>query len=203
MGEVVDLFGDKAVEKSAKRLAIEKLKDFKGEVNSKNVLRQMPNTMIGDIYWVVLDNAAFIVTDKRDGKLTLRRLDETASISTGITIFEMNKKIVSEEPLFDWSDTEIVNGIEDDFGNWITGTNNEFYLLYGKDIHYVTLLKASNEVGNCFKKLRELFKDVGQIISIDFDTIGNEKCVEIWIRTEDSSAELLYLMPYDQGLVEF
>ena len=76
--------------------------------------------------------------------------------------------------------------------------NNEFYMLYGKEISYFTLFRIfdstyfSDDVIDCLN-------NVGDIKAIDFTEA--QDAIEIWIQDEDGPT-CLYLFPYDMGLVE-
>lgn len=185
------------------------LPQYRGEVSSKNNIRQLPNLKRGEIFWVGLDKAAFVVADidkdsKGHTRVVIKKLDETATITTGMTIFDMNKNIVAKEPLLDWSDEENIRKLADRLAEWFTEDGDSFYLLYGRDIHYVTLFNsmACKSKDDFLFVLKGLLGEVGEIISLDFDCIEGGHCVEIWIRMTDSPAELLYLMPFDKGVIE-
>lgn len=186
-----------------KKEAISKLPGYRGEVNSKNQIRQLPEVQPGQIFWVAMDNKAYLVAEKDKQKMTIKALDETATISTGMTIYDMNKGIVSKEPLFDWEDGEAVTRLNDRIIAWFSEeTQDEFYLLYGRDIHYVSLFKKQPEHHvSIVETLRETLFNIGDLISMDFNTSDGEPSIEIWIRTADSAAELLYLFPYDRGII--
>lgn len=184
---------------------------YRGEVSSKNNIRVLPNLRRGEIFWVSLDHAPFVVADidtDKHGKtrVVIKKLDETATISTGMTIYDMNKGIVGKEPLLNWEDKETIDKLAQRLCEWFAEDGDSFYLLYGRDIHYVTLFNSMTfrPKDNFLFELKGLLSEVGDIISLDFDCLGDESqhCVEIWMRTADSPAELLYLMPFDKGVVE-
>lgn len=184
-----------------KKEAIKQLPKFRGEVYSKNNIRSLPDTNTGDIFWVESDNMAYIVADKDKKKITIKALDETATISTGMTIFEMNKKIISREPLFDFEDEAAVKELKDKFLTWINEKQDTYFLAYGRDIHYVSLFEVDCYAeDDAFDIFIETIGNVGKLISMDFDEY--EASIEIWIRTADSRAELMYLFPYDQGIIK-
>lgn len=194
-------------EKLKRQLSL--LPQYRGEVGSKNNIRMLPGLKRGEIFWVNMDHAAFCVAavdvDKKGHtRVVIKKLDETATLSTGMTVFDLNKGIVAKEPLFDWNDSEKVNSLTENFVKWFTETANSFYLLYGRDIHYVTLFNSytTNDKAIFPFTFKGLLSEVGDIISIDFDTMEGERCVEVWVRTASSPAELLYLMPYDKGVVD-
>lgn len=185
--------------------AISKLPRYRGEVPSKNVIRGLPNVVPGEIFWVTGDNKAYIVAEKDHKKMTIKALDETATVSTGMTIFDMNKAIISKEPLFDFEDGEAHDALIDRFMQFfLKDCNDEFYLLYGRDIHYLSLFRDvhKDERGrSTMQVLFEALKNVGDLISVDFNNSDGEVSAEIWVRTADSKAELLYLFPYDKGVI--
>ncbi len=182
--------------------AIQKLPKFKNCVSSKSAIRKMPDVKIGDIFWAELDEKAYVVSDIDDMKhLVLRPLDETASVSLGMTIYEMNKNAASKEPLLDWASPKAVTRAANELEEFFEKTQNTYYLLYGREIHYVTLLQRENGRVIDLNGLISLIKGIAHVISIDFDR--NEKgAVEIWLRTLEEKATLLYLMPFDEGLVK-
>lgn len=184
--------------------ALEKLGSYRGTVASKNSIRKLPNVKKGEVFWVELDHCAYVVADKDKEKIALKALDENASLSTGITIFEMNKAIVSKEPLFDKNDEKAKDILVTNFEEWVLNNHQNFYVLYGRDIHYVTLFDYSTgEVSDkMYKSLEECISDIGDLISMDFSKEGEEAKIEIWIRTQDSLAELLYFFPGDKIVVK-
>lgn len=186
------------------------MSQYRGEVSSKNNIRLLPDLKRGEIFWVSMEHAPFVVADidtdkKGHTRVVIRKLDETATISTGLTIFDMNKGIIGKEPLFDWENEDLVETTRKRLCDWFNEDGDSFYLLYGRDIHYVTLFNSYTKTpkDNFLFELKGFLSEVGDIISFDFDNIeGDRHCVEIWVRTGSSPAELLYLMPYDNGVVD-
>lgn len=116
---------------------------------------------------------------------------ESSGINMGL--YDMNKQIISQLPVL--TDLEnkkyTINSLHEKF-------NNEFYMLYGKEISYFTLFRIfdstyfGNEVIDCLN-------NVGDIKAIDFTEA--QDAIEIWIQDEDGPT-CLYLFPYDSGLVQ-
>lgn len=182
---------------------------YRGEVSSKNNIRMLPDLKRGEIFWVNLDYAPYVVADidldkKGHTRVVIKKLDETATVSTGMTIFDMNKNIISKEPLLDWDDKDNIEKLAARLCEWFSEDGDSFYLLYGRDIHYVTLFNSmtTRPKDMFLYELKGFLSEVGDIISLDFDCIEGSHCVEIWIRTANSPAELLYLMPFDKGVIE-
>lgn len=206
MGDVVNMADIKKPESdlnSRRKAAVEKLPGYVGEVNSKNMIRKMPNVNPGEIYWVTMDNKPYLVAEKEGKKIIIKTLDESASISTGMTIYEMNKSIISKEPLFDWQDAEATKKLSQRVKTFFTeDTNNNYYLMYGRNLHYVTLFTTDSKgYDTAIDVIKDCLSAIGNLISMDFNTSDGEPSIEIWIRTAHSDAELLYLFPYDKGIV--
>lgn len=114
--------------------------------------------------------------------------------SSGINVglYDMNKQIIAQLPvLTDLEDRKhIINSLHNN-------CNNEFYMLYGKEISYFTLFRMvksdyfADEVIACLN-------NIGDIKAIDFTEA--QDAVEIWVHSEDDPT-CLYLFPYDSGLV--
>lgn len=137
--------------------------------------------------------------------MTIKALDETATISTGMTIFDMNKSIVSKELILDFEDTAAVAKIKADFNKWMKNRTDEYYLAYGRDIHYISLFHAPVFTSVSFESLVKTIQKVGDIISFDFHDKefddSREASIEIWIRTTEERAALIYFFPYDHGVI--
>lgn len=179
---------------------IKELPQYRGEVITKNNIRNLKEVSKGEIFWVSSENKAYVVSDKDKKKIELKALDETATISTGLTIYDMNKAIVSKEPTLDLSKGTVMNKLIDGLMDWFGKRLATYYLAYGRDVHYVTMFKnsASNSFNEASAQLVvDTIAAVGDIISMDYE----DDRIEIWIRTKDSKAELIYIMPYDDGLV--
>ena len=179
---------------------IKELPQYRGEVITKNNIRNLKEVSKGEIFWVSSENKAYVVSDKDKKKIELKALDETATISTGLTIYDMNKAIVSKEPTLDLSKGTVMNKLIDSLMDWFGKRLATYYLAYGRDVHYVTMFKnsASNSFNEASAQLVvDTIAAVGDIISMDYE----EDRIEVWIRTKDSKAELIYIMPYDDGLV--
>ena len=108
-------------------------------------------------------------------------------------LYDMNKHIISQLPVL--TDLEnkkyTINSLHAKF-------NNEFYMLYGKEISYFTLFRIfdSTYLGN---EVIDCLNNVGDIKAIDFTEA--QDAIEIWIQDEDGPT-CLYLFPYDSGLVQ-
>lgn len=187
-----------------KHEAIKKLPSYRGDVPSKNSIRSLHDVKVGSIFWVEMDHKPYVVAENDGYKMTIKALDETATITTGMTIYEMNHNIIAKEPLFDWNNEEVVKALDEKLQNWFyKETTDDFYLFYGRDIHYVTLVKKTDEGKSLLENLKEMIEEFSDLVSIDAnDEDDKEKKLEIWVRTPYNDAELLYFFPYDAGLTK-
>lgn len=195
--------------RNGRKEKISQLPQFRGEIPTKNNIRSLPNLKVGEIFWVTMDEQAIVVADiDKKNRVTLKVLDENASVSMGMTIYELNKKMVAQEPLFDFANKELVKEITKKVAQWFNKVNNNYYLLYGRDNHIVSLFVNSNSHNKSEFDIicEEAIGPVGRLISMDIingeDDAAEDK-IEIWIRTDTEDAVLLYLFPYDKGIINF
>lgn len=111
-----------------------------------------------------------------------------------LSLYDMNKQIMTQlPPLVDMEKAaEAVNTL---YGK----TENEFYMLYGKEISYFTLFRMDKPYW-FFEELILCLHSIGVIKAIDMTEDGN--AVEIWVMDDNNEATCLYLFPYDDGLVK-
>lgn len=118
---------------------------------------------------------------------------ENSGINMGL--YEMNKQLIAQLPELsdeDLKDTHYtIHSLHAKY-------NNNYYMLYGKEISYFTLFRI-NDATYFGNEVIECLKNVGIIKAIDFTEA--QDAIEIWIEDEDGPT-CLYLFPYDTGLVE-
>ena len=119
-----------------------------------------------------------------------------AADNSGLTmsLYDLNKSIMPQlEPIADFT-----NVIED-INIWREKTNNEYYLLYGKEVSYFTLFAkdvlSHEDLGTV---TIDCLRNVGCVYAID---LNKDNVWEIWCDW-DGEATCLYLFPYDNGVVE-
>ncbi len=187
-----------------RRAAISKLPKFRGEAPSKNTIRHLRDVSPGEIFWITGENKAYIVADREGKRISLKPLDENTAISLGLTLFELNQIAISKEPLFDFNDEVAVQDLTRKLEKFFTeDCSDTFFLLYGRDLNYLSIIRDENGFNQDIDAILESIKNVGDLISMDFEIEGPlDSKVEIWVRTNKSKAELLYLFPYDDGIIE-
>jgi hypothetical protein len=118
---------------------------------------------------------------------------EGSDISMGL--YDMNKQIIAQLPTL--TDDEL-NEKKYSIDALNAKYNNEYYMLYGKEISYFTLFKIVEPQYFSYEVI-ECLKNVGDIKAIDLTE--DKDAVEIWVMA-DGKATCLYLFPYDLGIVQ-
>lgn len=111
-------------------------------------------------------------------------------------LYEINKQIISQLPPL--TDEQLENKVYT-IDSFYAKTNNEFYMLYGKEISYFTLFQVE-ETKYFPQTIFDCLNEVGEIKDIDPTEDGC--AIEIWVQPTDEEPTCLYLFPYDNGLVK-
>ena len=143
----------------------------------------------GEIVINTVDDGYYIYKDGNWMKINV----ENSGLNLGL--YDLNKQIIAQLPIL--SDEElsnkktVINQLHEKF-------NNEYYMLYGKEISYFTLFKIANSkfFGD---EVIECLNNVGDVKCIDMPEPGD--AIEIWIQSDMQEVTCLYLFPYDTGLV--
>lgn len=117
---------------------------------------------------------------------------ENGGINMGL--YDMNKQIISQLPaLSDF--TKAIANVRDLHEKY----QNEYYMMYGKEISYFTLFKVCgmNDFG---QDVIDCCLNIGPIKVMDLTETND--AIEIWIQPEDNESTCLYLFPYDNGIVQ-
>lgn len=143
-----------------------------------------------------------IVQDRGTKNLFIYRgshwmLLEPKSLTPQMSLYELNKQLSKQQSFL--SENQLDEKIEA-IEKWIIDKDNNFYMLYGKEISYFSLFnRVYNNV--IIERIKETLLAIGDIRSIDIteDNSG----IEIWVSTKNEQIETcLYLFPYDTGVIE-
>ena len=135
------------------------------------------------------NKGCFVYHDGAWNKVTT----EGSNMSMGL--YDMNKQIIAQLPTLAESELKEKKYPIDALNSKY---NNEYYMLYGKEISYFTLFKIVEPQYFSYEVI-ECLKNVGDIKAIDLTE--DKDAVEIWV-IADSEATCLYLFPYDLGIVQ-
>lgn len=109
-------------------------------------------------------------------------------------LYDMNKQIISQLPdLTDWDRAaEVLTNFDIDW-------NNDYYMLYGKEISYFTVFKIK-EHSEFAREVIDVIKNVGSAVKA-IDLTEAADAIEVWVMYKDEPT-CLYLFPYDMGIVQ-
>ena len=117
---------------------------------------------------------------------------EGSNISMGL--YDMNKQIIAQLPTLTTNDLLEKLPLVEELHNKY---NNEYYMLYGKEISYFTLFKLK-EIESFPHEAIDCLQNIGPIKAIDLTE--DKDAIEAWVMADDE-ATCLYLFPYDMGVV--
>ena len=133
------------------------------------------------------------------------------SSGVGISLYELNKSVISQLPVFNenaWSGSEKI------FNDWLDRQLSKekkpkYFMLYGKDISYFTVFRrvfGTADFETFFAGLKEILTNIGDVYAID--PVEDDSAVEIWVRYIDEEQKInemtcLYLFNYDEGVITF
>ena len=119
---------------------------------------------------------------------------ENSGINMGL--YEMNKQLIAQLP--ELTEDELCQEKDLTIHSLHAKYNNNYYMLYGKEISYFTLFKIIEPQYFGYEVI-ECLKNIGKIKAIDFTE--PQDAIEIWVEDEDGPT-CLYLFPYDNGIVQ-
>ena len=120
-------------------------------------------------------------------------------------LYDMNAQIISQLATLN---RETIRSKRKDFKDFINKTDNNFYMLYSKEISYFTLFNTLDPGVNCvgtevFSDFYEVFieclKNIGEIKSLELTTAKD--AFEIWVKVSEEQTTCFYFFPYDTGIV--
>lgn len=115
-----------------------------------------------------------------------------------MNLYDLNKQIISQMPALDEEGVERALMTVMDY---IKNTENKFYMLLCRDINYYTLFNISTNITEPYacEEVLACAKDLGAVKSVE---VNDNNAIEIWVQGEDDEARVMYLFPYDGGVIE-
>lgn len=153
---------------------------------------KLPQLNDGEILFDVETETYYIYKDKQFQPISI-------DSNVQMKLLDMNKQIISQMPDLDPFDLAEKIEMIDEFV--YTKTNNEFYMIYGKEISYFTVIKSrsKNAIEFAGEVVIDCLNNIGAIKSIEYTEEG--WAIECWVAVNDD-VTCLYLFPYDSGIVE-
>lgn len=119
-------------------------------------------------------------------------------VDMNLNLYDLNVQLV--EQFKDITDKETLKFKAEQITEFMHEYQNNYYLLYGKEISYFTLFKKVAHTENAGDVVIECLENIGPIKCIDLTE--NKDAIEAWVNTPEGKVTCLYLFPYDGGLVE-
>ena len=115
-----------------------------------------------------------------------------------MNIYDLNKQLISQMANLTDEDLEDSKRL---IRSYFQEYENEFYMLLCKDISYYTLFHIVDYITEpaAADEVIECIKDIGTVKSIDRTEDG---AIEIWAQPGESDPLVMYLFPYDGGVVQ-
>lgn len=117
------------------------------------------------------------------------------------TMYDANKQFFAGAPQFD--EGQIARAIET-INAYASEHKASHYMLLGHDIRYYTILINNPnffEIDTIGNAVIDCLENIGQIKEIVADEGTN--AIECWVTTKDKETVVLYLFPYDEGVIRF
>lgn len=121
-------------------------------------------------------------------------------MDASIELYELNRSIIEQQGTIKEDD---IPRAMNDLKYLVYTSNNQCYMLYGKEIGYFTLFMRDSvnwELETIDIAVIECLMNVGPIYSIELTP--DKDAAEIWVKdTEKDLLTCMYLFPYDNGIV--
>lgn len=121
------------------------------------------------------------------------------NVNLGMTIYDLNKQVISQMGILEGAAREEAHLHITDMA---TRSNNTYFMLLCRDINYYTLFKLNkdnNGLCNIANEVFECVEDIGVIKSVE--SVEGD-AIEIWVHPVDEDPIVMYLFPYDAGVIE-
>lgn len=116
------------------------------------------------------------------------------------SIYDLNKQLIAQMENIENNEEALLEARKtiQTFGH---DQNNIYYMLLCIDINYYTLFQTTqlnNDVNRFADEVIECVHDIGAIKSVEEISGG----IEIWVHPIDREPMVMYLFPYDQGVIQ-
>jgi hypothetical protein len=123
----------------------------------------------------------------------------TGETNLGITMYDLNKQIIAQMGVLEGIPREEAHLRITDMA---AVSQNTYFMLLCRDINYYTLFKLDKDNSGLCNIASEVFECAEEIGAIKSAEGVEGGAVEIWVHPVDGDPVVMYLFPYDQGVVE-
>jgi hypothetical protein len=128
------------------------------------------------------------------------RVKDENVLDTGLTLYDVNKQLVSQLP--DYTEEQLEEAIKT-IDSYIQEFKASYYMLLNKEIGYYTILHITNcyvDEPLCCSEALECVKDHGTIKSV---ARTENDAIEIWFKQKHTGdIYVMYFFAYDGGVIE-
>ena len=126
------------------------------------------------------------------------RLSKEEISGLQLNLYDLNKQFISQIPDLDDDGIEVALMT---VMAYMKNTENKYYMLLCRDVNYYTLFNVSSAITEPYacEEVLACAGDWGTLKSVE---INENDAVEIWVHNEQEGAMVMYLFPYDTGVIE-
>ena len=167
--------------------------NIKRAVPSLKILEKLPAPLFEEKVYCEQEKTAYVYKNGYWVK------DEPIQINSGINLAEMNKNIISQMPPLDMEKER--ESIIEELINWTNNYSDHYYMLYGKEIGYFTLIHEDEF--SCEETIADVVLECLQNLGTLYSVSLEPGAYEFWVKLNDTGAyTYLYLFPFDNGVTE-
>lgn len=126
------------------------------------------------------------------------RLPKEETSGLQLNLYDLNKQFISQIPDLDDDGIEVALMT---VMAYMKNTENKYYMLLCRDVNYYTLFNVSSAITEPYacEEVLACAGDWGTLKSVE---INENDAVEIWVHNEQEGPMVMYLFPYDTGVIE-
>lgn len=121
----------------------------------------------------------------------------TKAGETGVTLYDLNKIACSKLPPLN---EEQLTKAKEEIKRFVTDSDNTYFLMICKELSYYTMFITDSESNEDMADVViECLNALGILVSVEYSEL---KVIEAWIRDDEGNAVIVFMTPYDQGVVK-
>ena len=117
---------------------------------------------------------------------------------TGVTLYDLNKIACAKLPPM--NQVQLAKAKEE-IHKFILASNNTYFLMICKELSYYTMfISDDGSEEDMADVVIECLTNLGILVSIEYSV--EHKVIEAWVRDDEGNAVIVFMTPYDQGVVK-
>lgn len=116
---------------------------------------------------------------------------------TGVTLYSLNKIACAKLPPMN---QDQLAKAKEDIAKFISDSDDTYFFMISKELSYYTMFIADQESNETIADVAiECLENLGILVSVEYN---ENKVIEAWVRDDEGNAVIVFLIPYDQGVVK-